>query len=317
VADHADQKQRARELFTCLDPEYDERAGLTGCRIQRSGETLQRLVQLLAASPMNRPELARSEGFRDLSLADLLLERAAAAQPHDLTTSEELARLAFLIAEPIVADRWAGRANDVKARACVLAGNVRRLNRESVGAEEMFRKAVFYLTGPPDCRERAFYCRNLALLREDQGQLDEAVSLLWRAALIYRENAEPREEGCCLAQLGFLFLEEERIERAIPPLTQACQALQLPDDAVLYVRCALALAYCHAALAEGEKSQRFLQSARILYSHLPAGEPKAHVAWFEGKLAALAPTLPVHHFANQLSGANQGPDVSKGDAVWN
>ncbi len=301
MSDHADQKQRAGELFTHLEPEYDE--------------VMQRLIQLLEAPPMDRPELARREGFRDLGLADLLLEKAAAAQPHDLPVSEELARLAFLIAEPVVAGRWVGRANDVKARACVLAGNVRRLERECAGAEEMFRKAVFHLTGPPDCRERAFYCRNLALLREDQGQLGEAVGLLWRAALIYRENAEPREEGDCLARLGFLFLEEEQVERAIPPLTQACQALQLPGDAGLYVRCALALAYCHAALAESEKSRRFLQSARFLYSHLPAGEPKAHVAWFEGKLAALAPTL-THHFMNQLSGANHGPDVPKGDAVW-
>src|SRR4029077_13464397 len=129
-----------------------------------------------------RSDLLRSDEFRDLSLASLLLARAEAAQPHDLGGSEELARLAFAIAEPMVQDRWVGRANDVKARACVLVGNVRRMERDRDGADEMFSKAVFHLTGPPTCRERAFYCRNLALLREDQGQVDEAVGLLWRAA---------------------------------------------------------------------------------------------------------------------------------------
>jgi tetratricopeptide (TPR) repeat protein len=191
----------------------------------------------------------------------------------------------------MVRDPWVGRSNDVKARACVLVGNVRRLERDTEGAEEMFAKAVFHLTGPPNCRERAFYCRNVALLREDLGQVDEAAGLLWRAALIYRETGEPREEGRCLAQLGLLFLEEEQIERAVPPLTQACQALQPPADAVPYARCALALAYCHASLNESEKSRRFLQAARALYPHLPEGEPRARAAWFEGKVAALTGEL--------------------------
>lgn len=278
---------KPRERQDEAGPTAGPLATLVGFRLQRGAETLQKLVRLLSAPPERRVALARSEDFRDLGLAELLLERAAAAQPLDLLVSEELARLAFTIAEPIVKDRWMGRANDVKARACVLVGNARRLEGDGEEADEMFRKAVFHLTGPPDCRERAFYCRNLALLREEQGQLDEAVGLLWRAALIYRENAEPREEGYCLAQLGFFFLEEEQVERAVPPLTRACQVLQPPADAALYARCALALAYCHASLGETEKSRRFLESARPLGSRLPAGEPAAQAAWFQGKVTAL------------------------------
>jgi tetratricopeptide (TPR) repeat protein len=142
--------------------------------------------------------------FQALGLAHLLLGKALAAQPHDLLSCEELARLAFAITEPVVMDRWVGRANDVKARACVLVGNVRRLTGSREEAEEMFRKAVFHLTGPPDCLERAFYCRHLALLRQDQGQLDEAAGLLWRAAMIYRENGELRDQGRCMAEAAGL-----------------------------------------------------------------------------------------------------------------
>jgi tetratricopeptide (TPR) repeat protein len=321
VKEHSDQEQRSRAFLTHLEPEYDDvllhllecaecralarellasqrslaaavppaGASRTSTRWRPDDATLWRLERLLATPPALRPRLLREEAeFRDLDLADLLLRRSEAAQPHAPRISEEMARLAFTIAEPMVRDPWVGRSNDVKARACVLVGNVRRLERDLDGAEEMFGKAVFHLTGPPNCRERAFYCRSLALLREDLGQVDEAAGLLWRAALIYRETGRRREEGRCLAQLGLLFLEEEQIERAVPPLTQACQAFQPPADDVPYVRCALALAYCHASLGESEKSRRFLHAARDLYPHLPEGEPRTQAAWLEGKVAALA-----------------------------
>jgi tetratricopeptide (TPR) repeat protein len=323
VTEHFDLERRSRAFLAHVEPEYDgvllhllecpECRGLAwklltprrspAASVPSEGaprpaaprgpgdETLWRLERLLATPPILRSRLLGEEEFRDLDLAVLLLERAEAAQPRSPRQSEELARLAFAIAEPMVRDPWVARSNDVKARACVLVGNVRRLERDAEGAEEMFSKAVFHLTGPPNCRERAFYCRNLALLREDLGQVDEAAGLLWRAALIYRETGEPREEGSCLAQLGHLFLEEEQIERAVPPLTRACQVLQPPADAVPYARCALALAYCHAALDESEKSRRFLHAARALYPELPEGEPRARAAWFEGKVATLAGEL--------------------------
>lgn len=323
MTEHSDQEQRSRAFLAYLEPEYDgavlhllecpECRGLAW-KLLASREslppaapegapppaplrrpdpaTLKRLERLLATPPPLRSRLLSEEAeFRDLDLAELLLERSEAAQPGAPRVSEELARLAFAIAEPMVEERWVQRSNDVKARACVLVGNVRRLERDGEEAETMFSKAVFHLTGPPNCRERAFYCRNLALLREDLGQVDEAAGLLWRAALIYRENGDRREEGGCLVQLGLLFLEEEQIDRAVPPLTQACQVLQPRADAVPYTRCALALAYCHTVRNEIEKSQRFLHAARALYPRLPEGEPRAWGPWFEGKIAALAGDL--------------------------
>jgi tetratricopeptide (TPR) repeat protein len=320
VTDHSDEERRSRAFLGHVAPEQEETllhllecphcrtlarerlesgrspteavalerppGGMATFRYQRRTETLERFIQLLSAPALVRPELAGSEEFRDLDLADLLLARAAVAQPGDLETSEDLARLAYAIAEPVKENRWVGWANDVKARACVLVGSVRRLNQEWGEADEMFRKAVFHLTGPPDCLERAFYCWNLALLRADQGQLDEAVGLLWRAALIYRENGKTREEGCSLAQLGFCFLEEEQVERAIPPLARACQVLE--SEAALRACCAFALAYCHADLGGWEMCERFLGTARALAVHLPEGEPTARAAGFEGKIAALA-----------------------------
>ena len=254
----------------------------------RPAAAVQRLMLLLSAPPERRWEMARSEGFRDLDLAHLLLEKAVAAQSQDVVLAEELARLALVIAERFEEDRWVEWTDTVKARACTVLGNLLRLEQDWDGAEALFRDAAFLLTGPPDSRERAFYCQNLARLREEQGETEEAAALLWRAARIYREKGVRREEGLCLAQLGFLHLEEERLERAVPPLTRACQTLEARVDAVCYVHCSLALAWCHASLGESEKSVSFLEVARSLYPWLPADEPLIHVLGFEGKMAALA-----------------------------
>jgi len=162
VTEHSDREQRSRAFLRDLEPEYDDvllhLLECADCRelartllgsgerlveaaLQRAvpslaelhrhgGATWKRLSRLLAASPALRAELLRSDEFRDLELADLLLERAEAAQPQDLDLSEELAHLAFAIAEPMVQAHWMAWANDVKARACELVGKVRRLERD-------------------------------------------------------------------------------------------------------------------------------------------------------------------------------------------
>lgn len=183
-----------------------------------------------------------------LDAADGLLAESAAAQPEDLQLSEELAGLAFAIAQSVVNPHCVGRADGVRARAWVLLGNSRRLEGDREGAEECFRRAALQLTGPPDCTERAFYCRYLALLRQEQGQLKEAVQLLWRAGRLYRERGDFHEEGLCMAQLGFLFVEAGEGERAVSPLTRAWQTLATSADIVLYLRVSGALVRCRAAL---------------------------------------------------------------------
>jgi hypothetical protein len=106
-------------------------------------------------------------GLRELWLASAALEEAEAAQPHDPEGSERQAELALAIAKPWLASPWLERAHAATARALVLTANARRLRGEAERAEETFRRALAFLTGPPDCPERAFYGRHLALLRRD------------------------------------------------------------------------------------------------------------------------------------------------------
>jgi tetratricopeptide (TPR) repeat protein len=249
--------------------------------------------RLLGHLPEERMRLAGTAEFRSLKLAELLLLESWGLQPGEPALSEELARLACRIGQ----QTWdrpqaSARAEEVQARGSVLLANARRLLGDPLAAEDYFRQAAFHLTCPPDAVERAFYCQTLAALRRDQGREDEAAGLLWRATMIYNESSDLLEEGACQAELGFLFVAEDQAHLALPPLTRACEVLDLHADAALAVRARLALAVSHAQLGHKEKALQVLRSARPHYEHM-AGSARemAHVSWMEGKVAALTGNL--------------------------
>ena len=248
--------------------------------------------RLIGSSATVRRALAGSAEFRDLRLAELLLEESWILQPAETALSAEMARLAFHVAAQPYEAGLGGRVDDVKARSCVLVGSAWRLAGNRREAEDSFRRAAAYLTGPPDGIERAFYCQQLAALRLEQGRDDEACGLLWRAALVYNDNADLLEEGACLAELGFLFVAEDQAHRAVLPLTRACEVLDLYRDATLAVRARLALAVCHATLGHEARAVRMVVVARSMYSRVAdSSRQMAHVAWMEGKVATLAGDL--------------------------
>jgi tetratricopeptide (TPR) repeat protein len=259
---------------------------------ERTAEAQRLMDRLLGSPAAERHALAGTADFRNLKLADLLLLESGSLQPAEPALSEERARLAFCIAAQPFERELAGRVDEVKARASVLIAGARRLAGDRVEAEDGFRRAAAYLTCPPDAAERAFYCQHLALLRRDQGREDEASGLLWRAALVYNENADLLEEAACLAELGFLFLAEDQIHRAVLPLTRACEVLDLYRDATLAVRARLALAVCHAGLGHEAKALRLLKATRPMYSRVASSALQmAHITWMEGKVALLTGNL--------------------------
>jgi len=68
--------------------------------------------------------------------------------------------------------------------------------------------------------ERALYCHQLALLRRDQGRVDEALGLLARAAEIHRGLGELAELGEVLAEKGRTLVDEDP-RAALGPLQLA------------------------------------------------------------------------------------------------
>jgi tetratricopeptide (TPR) repeat protein len=262
-------------------------AGLVKQMAEQSAE-VQRLLDTLLGSPAaQQMALAGSREFGDLRLADLLLSASWSAQPEDPQRAEGLARLGLRIAEQPFAQRQAGRVEEVKARGLILLGNARRLQGDLLEADERFRQAASHLTCPPDAEERALYCHLLARLRWDQRREDEVAGLLWWAASIYREIGDLLEEGACLAELGFLFLDAGQVQAAIAPLARACPLLDLHRDALLGLRARLKLAVCYASAGHPQKALGLLATARPLYSRVTDSVQMAEVAWLEGKVTLL------------------------------
>jgi tetratricopeptide (TPR) repeat protein len=251
----------------------------------RKAEARQLYRELLALEPSQRKEAMRERRFRSLDLAELLLATSEEAQPEEPRRSEELASLAWQIANQAFEGELVAPADDARAQARCLMANARRLLGDPEGAERQLRAAVSMLTGAPNSRERAFFCQMLALLREDQKRPDEATALLWRAVGIYRERGETDPQAVCLCRLGFLFFEQDDFEQAVRVLSPARSLLSAQRAPALLARCNLGLAVCHAMLDREDEARVLAGESRLLRASVTAPGEALALDWLEGKFA--------------------------------
>lgn len=238
---------------------------------------------LLALPPEARGEALRTKRFMRLDLLDLLLSRSEWIITWDPAQAGELAGLA---AELGLACRGMDADPPVRERivkAYLLAGGARRLTGERERADRAYDGAAFFLTPGGTTPERARVCRGIALLRWEQGRLDEAAALLLQGARLYGESGDAGEEAACLALLGVLHAQEDEPERALEPLLRACPALDRRPW--LKVRALLCLARCLADENRIEEARSRLDEAHRLYPRLTDAETP-HALWLEGRLEA-------------------------------
>jgi hypothetical protein len=284
-------KERVEQLEKMVEVMESRPRGLAAQIDAYNAEARNLLERLMEAPEEQRLDLAASDAFRSLRLADLLLEESRDLLHSQAQLAEELAALAFQVASQRYEPALIRRQVDARATACILIGAARRLAGDRKGAEMAFGRAAVYLRGAADSPERAYHCQQLAALRRDEGCDDEAAGLLWRAALIYNQGADLLEEAGCLAELGLLFVADDQVTRAILPLARACEVLDLHPDRSLTVLARLGLAVCHARLGETDKAQRLVNTARVRYGRVAGSTQLAHVTWMEGKLASLTGNL--------------------------
>ena len=147
--------------------------------------------------------------------ADLLEHLLVQSRDFQLTRPDEaagLADLAISIAERIHDDPDTKRSGLIRARC--LSANAYRLARLLDLAEETCSRTSELLDLMPDYDEahRAVYCRTLALLRWDEGRLDEALALLRQASSLYRDEKEKVEWRTCSFLLALLYEEMGLLE---------------------------------------------------------------------------------------------------------
>lgn len=243
------------------------------------------LGELLKLPPESRSEALRSGRFQRMDLLDLLLDKGERAVTRD---PAEAGQLAWLAVELGVACRSADGDPPVRSRIVrgfLLAGGARRLAGERESADRAFHGAAFFLTPGGTAVERARVCRGIALLRWEQGRLDEAAALLLQSSRLYEESGDTGEEAACLALLGILHAQESEPVRALEPLLRAYPVLG-EHRPWLTVRALLCLARCLAEENCIEEARRRLGEARLLYPKLRDPEEKARAQWLEGRLSA-------------------------------
>ncbi|HWM93494.1 MAG TPA: hypothetical protein VN493_22220 [Thermoanaerobaculia bacterium] len=250
-----------------------------------STEVRQLMNELLAIERHRWQEAAREERFRNLLLAELLVAESGRFEEACPEKAEELANLARMIADQPYPGLLVARVDRILARSYALQGNVRRLSGDRHGAEERFQKAASALTGPPNGVERAFYCQRLACLREEQGHVEEATALLWRAVGIFREARAMEAQGACLSRIAFLFLHGNELEPASRLFAQARGLLTFECSPALAARCSLGMALCLAALGQGEPARSLRMESRVLGEVVLDSRVLLELDWLEGRLA--------------------------------
>jgi tetratricopeptide (TPR) repeat protein len=251
-----------------------------------SAEPGQLLRELMGVALARRGTAARWERFRSLELAELLLEESELMQDTSPAQSQELAWTAQLVADqPYPVTRLA-RVDRILARSHCLQGDACRRLGDRHGAEAQLQAAVHYLTGPPLSLERGFYCDTLASLRDEQGRLDEASALLWRAVAVYRAERRFEEQGACLGRVAFLSFHEGDLEAAGRLFSQARGLLSFERSPGLAARCSLGYAVCLAALGEEEQALFLRRESQALTQDVTDGRDLLEIEWLEGRLAA-------------------------------
>lgn len=245
-------------------------------------------AELAGRAPEKRCWALKARRFREPALVELLLEKSREAQPADPGEAITLATMAALLALRMCEPGGEGALMAVfLGRAHCLAGNAWRLLGNEAEAELAFGNTVSFLARSAGSCDRAFYCRSLALLRWEQGRIDEAVALLHHAARIFAENGAGHEEGTSLALAGLLYVEEGDPRRAVPPLRKARLGDEPGRRPWLAARARLALALALARLGHLGQARWMLRESWELLSLLDDCEELVRAHWLEGRVCSL------------------------------
>jgi len=225
-----------------------------GERERREAERLFR--DLVSFNPAERLAALEDARFHRPVVVDRLLEGAQGALPSDPSLAEQLATLANAVADRLAdADETMGG----RARAACWIAHARRIGGDPAGAEQALAEATLYAAYSD---EQAQLCRALALLRWEQGRLDEAAALLEHAAELWAGEELVHELGACQVLRALLKVEVGKARDAVGMLQDGLPLLVDPWLTV-YGGLALALGLAERGQAKRARQQR-AESERLV-----------------------------------------------------
>jgi hypothetical protein len=252
----------------------------------READTVGRYVwDLMAMAPPERRWAVRTRPFKDLLLAEVLLDESGKTAARHPKLAEELAELA----EWIASQQWpqeTERAAVSRVRARVRQGEARALRRDFTGAELRFGAAFAELHKLAVYEQSCFYS-SLGSLREDQGRLDEAVSLQLHAMLLHGVTFQSRElPAGGIVQLAYLHLKRNDPWRAMTLLTQLlCAAKPDPFLDLYDLQIDLGRALCLAALGLAEPARTLIAQSLPRRRNIYDRDKQLPYEWLECRIA--------------------------------
>jgi tetratricopeptide (TPR) repeat protein len=227
--------------------------------------------------------------FLSRSFAELLIEhswRIVSARP------EEAAELASLVA--LVLDRIPGAAREdwaesLRLRALAHRANALRVRGELPDSDLLFGEVrrQLALAASNDGELHAEVSSLEASLRLNQRRLEEAVRLLDRAVLLYREQQDAEPLARVLVKRGAVHQVAGNLSRAVEDLTQALE--MTADGGEIGVRtrvCAISnLALCLCDLGRFDAARQLVEENRELYRSAAGGWEGMRLPWLEGIIA--------------------------------
>jgi tetratricopeptide (TPR) repeat protein len=248
---------------------------------RRRGEAGRLVAELRTLPPKQRRKIAEQERFEREDVQELLLLESEAVLEDDPQEAVSLGRLADSLARRLAWDDSTQGAV-ARARAQVLTAGAYRLAGDFSRADTLLRLAIPYLM---DASVRGAYCRTLALLRWEEGNIEEAIALFQRGTEILGEEELAEEAALCVVPLGLLYLEQGATGRALELLLP----MKLLDPSArrgLAVRAALGLALALAELQMPADARVALQGAYRLYDQIRQPLDQVRLYWIESRVLA-------------------------------
>jgi hypothetical protein len=219
--------------------------------------------------------------FRNPDLLELVLEECRSRQVEEPGGARQLAALASHLSRMLLGE---AEVRTAAFRAICLEANARRLGRDLSGAAQRIATAAHLIEFD---LERALYCQTTALIRWEQGLLDDADALLVRAIQLYTAEEFESEIAACHALLGLLREEERKLGDPYPSLALAWTAHSPSVLPRLLVRVGFALAAIYGEQDHSELARETLSTTRNLFASLKCEEEVPYARWAEAKVLAL------------------------------
>lgn len=219
-------------------------------------------------------------------LYDRLLEQCRILGFRTPSSAVQVAELALTVVEILDPARYGtARIADFRAGAMAALGNARRLSSDFEGARNALRLAREELRqGTGDPLEEAHVFSLQASWHKDLGEFEEAVEILDRTLVIYRELNDTHLEGRALIQQSDIFGYFQP-DKAIELAQKGLARIDPLREPRLEWCGRHNLAYFLNDAGRSEEALAMLEVSRPLYEQFQDPWTRMHLHWLEGRIA--------------------------------